>query len=178
MDVISLSEPSDFVVSKLDHTPRNLPDFDDLFNSQYWIVTNYGDAVFNTNLRFTVNEDLTNSDENDSSMIKLFERERMADNDWIYTSSAETVNAIDDEAEFDNITVFKQFLLGRTQSDNSIISTYPADDEIQAYLNDDLQIQFTRIVYPGSGNLHIMNSSNGSLIETKNASSMNFDGST
>jgi len=177
LNVSSISSPADLVVTRIDISPQSLPDFDDVFNSQYWIITQYGNSVLDTEVIFEVNEDLLNTDENNPENIKLFERDRKAYDDWMYYSNASNVSASTDKAEFSNVSEFKQFILGRTEADNEIIYTFPADDEQEVYLGDDLEIQFNRVVYPGTGNLHIMNS-DGSLFETLNASALDFNGST
>jgi parallel beta-helix repeat protein len=101
-------------VTRIDMCPNINPvDADTVFDSQYWVVNRFGSGSFNADLTFTISEDLTAADENNPSNIKLYTRPSNADTNWVYLVDASSVNATTDEATFDGITEFSQFIIGK-----------------------------------------------------------------
>ena len=85
----------------------------EVFDAQYWVVNRYGSGTFDADLTFTISEDLTAEDEYNPSQISLFTRSSTADSSWIHLTEASSVNATTDEATFDSITEFSQFIVTR-----------------------------------------------------------------
>jgi len=86
---------------------------DEVFDAQYWVVNRYGTGTFDADLTFTINEDLTIYDESGPSNIKLYTRSSNADSNWVYQTSASLVNAVNNEATFEGVTEFSQFIIAR-----------------------------------------------------------------
>ena len=107
---------AEITVSRIDILANiNPTEPDEVFDAQYWFVNRYGTGIFGADLTFTLSEDLTASDESNSNQIALFTRSSTADTDWVYLMSASSVNAVNNEATFDGITDFSQFIIGRWQ---------------------------------------------------------------
>jgi Concanavalin A-like lectin/glucanases superfamily/FG-GAP-like repeat len=107
-------ESAEITVTKIDTTANlNPSEPDTIFDSQYWVVNRFGSGTFDADLTFTITEDLTVSDETNPEQIVLYTRSSTADTNWVYLSDAGSVNASNDEATFDGITEFSQFIIGR-----------------------------------------------------------------
>ncbi|MCD4820326.1 MAG: hypothetical protein K8S23_16735 [Candidatus Cloacimonetes bacterium] len=114
MDFTAKTGTDTIVVSKLDLSPNiNPTEPDEVFDAQYWIVNRYGSGTFDADLTFTISEDLTIEDESNPEHIALFTRSSNADSNWIYLTDASSVIAATDEATFEGITEFSQFIIGR-----------------------------------------------------------------
>ena len=114
MNFISKSGIDTLVVSRID-TVANIQPFgvDSVLKAQYWVVGKYGTGTFETDMTFTVAEDLTQYDEAHPSSIRLFTRGSTADTNWRLLDSAVTVNAATNQATFNGITGFSQFIVAR-----------------------------------------------------------------
>ena len=114
MDFSAKTGTDTLVVTKIELAPNLEPaEYDVIFDEQYWVVNRCGTSTFETDLTFTVSEDLTSSDESNPAQIALYTRSSTADTNWVYLTSASSINAANDEATFSGITEFSQFILGR-----------------------------------------------------------------
>ena len=114
MDFTEKTGTDTIVVSRLNLTPSNNPtDPDDVFDSQYWVVNLFGNGSFSANLTFTLNEDITPDDEYYPAKIRLYKRNSNSDDAWSYVDFASSVDALNDNATFNNINTFSQFIIGR-----------------------------------------------------------------
>jgi len=167
MDFTEKTGTDTVVVSKLDLGPNTYPSIAlaDTFNSQYWIVNKFGDGTLNTDISFTVSEEITSSDELTPYDLKLFERESNADSIWLLLATAEYANAAAHSATFAGITNFSQFVMGR-KIELLVNRFSPNDDSTNVPLDANLLITFDRNVTAGSGNIIIMKTVNESIIET------------
>jgi len=105
---------AEITVTRIDTTSNTNPiEPDEVFSQPYWIVNRYGNGDFNADVTFTTSEDLTSNDENNPSQIALFTRASNSDDVWIYLTSASSVDAAIDEATFENIIDFSQFIITR-----------------------------------------------------------------
>ncbi len=138
-------------VSRIDTTPNIIPaQPDQVFDSRYWVVNRFGTGTFNTNLTFTVDEDLTVIDELAPAYIKLYTRGSNEDSGWGFLANANTVNATEDEVTFTGITSFSQFIIGK----------YIEPD---IYLNEDSIVFYALVGESQSDTLWIVNKGNDSL---------------
>lgn len=113
MDYTSTSNDT-ITATRIDIAPNLLPvGLEEVYDEQYWVVNRYGNDSFIANLTFTLDEDLTTADEYYPSYIKLYSRSSTSDTDWELVASAASVNAADDQATFEGITGFSQFILGK-----------------------------------------------------------------
>ena len=114
MDFTEKAGTDTIVVSRLNLSPSNNPtDPDDVFDSQYWVVNLFGDGSFSANLTFTLNDNLTPDDEYYPAKIRLYKRNSNSDDAWSYVDFASNVDALNDNATFNNINTFSQFIIGR-----------------------------------------------------------------
>jgi len=115
MNFTAKSRTNDFTVTKITRAPNTLPtDVLKVFDSQYWIVNQFGSGTFEANLTFTVTEDITPPDESSPGRIRLCRREGVSDGDWFIVGGATNASAANDAATFNNITNFSQFIIGIT----------------------------------------------------------------
>jgi len=104
---------AEITVTRIDTIPNiNPTEPDEVFDAQYWIVNRFGTGSFDADLTFTINEDITAEDESNPVQISLFTRSSNADTNWVQLTEASSVNAATDEATFDGITEFSQFIIG------------------------------------------------------------------
>jgi hypothetical protein len=103
------------VVARINTFPNiNPTGLETVFDGQYWAVHKYGTGTLTANLTFTINEDLNVLDENNPSNIQLYTRSSMADDSsWVLLASATAVNAATNQATFNGITGFSQFIIGK-----------------------------------------------------------------
>ncbi|MCX6304051.1 MAG: T9SS type A sorting domain-containing protein [Bacteroidetes bacterium] len=103
------------VVAKIDTFPNlNPAGLPAVFDRQYWVVHKYGTGTLTANLTFTLSQDMNLQDQGNPSNIKLYTRSSMADDaSWILLASATSVNAATNQATFEGITGFSQFILGK-----------------------------------------------------------------
>ena len=105
---------AEITVTRIDTTANINPNEpDEVFDNQYWVVDRFGSGTFDTDLTFTISEDLTIEDEANPEYIALFTRPSSADTSWAYLQTASFVNAMNNEATFDGITDFSQFIVSR-----------------------------------------------------------------
>ncbi|RLD59462.1 MAG: hypothetical protein DRJ05_06355, partial [Bacteroidetes bacterium] len=133
---------AEITVSRIDTLANTNPaGTDTVFNSQYWVVNRYGSGAFDTDLTFTISEDLIAEDETTPSQIKLYTRGSTADTDWALLASATTVNAANNTANFNGITGFSQFIIAREIShdieiDITVFLEGPYDEVLGEMLTD------------------------------------------
>ncbi len=105
---------AEIAVTRIDTIPNINPLVSDtVFDSQYWVANRFGSGIFNTEITFTISENLTTGDEHIPSQIKLYTRPSNADTNWAFLTSATTVDAASNTATFSGITGFSQFILAK-----------------------------------------------------------------
>jgi len=110
---------AEVTATRIDTIPNiNPASTDTVFDSQYWVVNRFGSGTFDADLTFSINEDLTAEDESSPSQIKLYTRGSNADTNWVFLTSANSVNAANNTATFNGITGFSQFIIAREVSHN------------------------------------------------------------
>ncbi|MBN1340880.1 MAG: VCBS repeat-containing protein [Bacteroidales bacterium] len=102
-------------VSRIDTLPNVLSctGADTLLSGRYWAVNRYGTGAFDADMKFYLSDDLVQNDEQNPGNVKLFTRPSNSDEAWSLVKSAGEVNAEEDYAVFNNITVSGQFIIGR-----------------------------------------------------------------
>ena len=122
-------------VTRLDDAPAVVPGtFVTPFDGRYWAVERFGAGAFETEITFTVSEDLTADDEADPGRIKLFTRASTADDEpWGVATSAVSVDAAANKATFAGITSFSQYLLGRSGTPETTAGTLLDFDGVDGY---------------------------------------------
>ncbi len=110
----SAQSGAEITVSRIDTVP-NLNPVNPVvvFDSEYWVVNRFGSGTFDTDLTFTLSEDLTVEDESDPASISLYTRGSTADTAWTMLTSASTVDAANNTATFNGITGFSQFIIAK-----------------------------------------------------------------
>jgi len=112
MDFQSIGS-AEITVTKIDTTANVNPiEPDEVVEQPYWIVNRYGTGSLDVDLTFTI-DDLTLADEINPFQIALFTRASNSDGAWVYLTSASSVNSATDEAYFEEITSFSQFIITR-----------------------------------------------------------------
>ena len=139
---------------------------DDFFDAQYWVVNRFGTGMFNTDLTFTISEDLTASDEANPSQIKLYTRSSTADDDWIYLTNASSVNAANDEVTFAGITEFSQFIIGRW-----IQSLDIPQNVIIEIIGTEVQLSWDEVVGANSYKIYASNDPEGAFEDVSSSGS-------
>ncbi|MEZ5195523.1 MAG: LamG domain-containing protein [Bacteroidales bacterium] len=105
---------AEITVARIDTLPNTIPSSPEtIFSGQYWIVNRYGSGSFETDLTFTVEENLRTSDENHPANISLYTRGSTSDTAWALLTSASSVNAENNTVTFEGISGFSQFILAR-----------------------------------------------------------------
>ncbi len=134
---------AEITVTRINATANiNPTEPDEVFDAQYWVVNRYGNGTFDADLTFTIIEDLTSTDENNPSYIKLYTRSSNADSNWILLMTASSVNASTDEVTFDNITDFSQFFIGRTAPQ----SLNPPQNLTIEVVDEEVQLSWDEVV--------------------------------
>jgi len=91
----------------------NWPEFDG--NNDYVVLGNptlKPTSALRVDL-WAYSENLTTYDESYPSQIALFTRSSNADTNWVFLTNASSVDATNEEANFDGIMEFSQFIIGR-----------------------------------------------------------------
>lgn len=131
-------------VSGIDTLPNVLSGTgaDTLLLSRYWAVNRYGTGTFDADMKFFLSDDLVQNDEQNPGNVKLFTRPSNSDEAWSLVKSAGEVNASEDFAIFNNITVSGQFIIGRdnypdisVNPPNLDFGYLPAGDSSSLFLN-------------------------------------------
>jgi len=153
MDFILHSETDTFVVTRIDRSPNiNPADVYETFDSQYWVINQYGTGTFEINLSFAIQEELTSEDEQILEQIQAYRRESNADTEWYFSEYADNVVAQGyNEVMFEDITEFSQFIVCRN---------LVPDIQIEA---DTLNFENVFIGYPESDTLTIYNTGDDTL---------------
>ncbi|MCX6270714.1 MAG: right-handed parallel beta-helix repeat-containing protein [Bacteroidetes bacterium] len=103
---------AEVTVTRIDTTPNTTPpEVDRPFDSQYWIINRYGTGAFNTDLTFTLSENLKPEDQELPSRIKLYHRNSNSSGAWTLISSASSVDSVNNRATFNGISNFGQFMV-------------------------------------------------------------------
>ena len=123
----------------------------EVFDAQYWVVNRYGSGTFDADLTFTISEDLTAEDEYNPSQISLFTRSSTADSSWIHLTEASSVNATTDEATFDSITEFSQFIVTRW------IQSFDAPQNVSITVSDSVYISWDAVSGANSYKIYASN---------------------
>jgi len=132
----SAHNAAEITVTRIDTIPNlNPTEPDEAFDSQYWNVNRFGTGSFDADLTFAVSEDLTIEDESNPSNIRIYTRESNDTEDWINLSSAGSVNTGNDEATFDGIDQFSQFIIGRKTPSENFPGTCLDFDGTNDYIN-------------------------------------------
>ena len=109
-------------VTRIDTTPNMNPTGQTtVFDDQYWVVNRFGSGTFDAGLTFTISENLTSADETNPSNVKLFARASNADTSWAFLTSASSVSAANDEATFNGISGFSQFIITSDNTPEEIV---------------------------------------------------------
>ena len=113
----NLQNGAEITVTRIDTTANvNPSEPETVFDEQYWVVNRFGTGSFNTDITFTISEDLTAQDESYPTNIKLYTRDSNADTNWEYLADAISVNAAINTAAFSGISSFSQFLVTRDKN--------------------------------------------------------------
>jgi len=119
--------------TRIDTSPNIIPtEPDRVFDDQYWVVNRYGSGSFVADLTFTINEELIPEDATSPDNIKLYTRGSNADTNWIYLTSADSIDAANNKAVFDSITQFSQFIVARYTDTIPILSVTPQSRNVSA----------------------------------------------
>ena len=95
-------------VARIDTLPNILPECPFVvLDEQYWVVNRYGTGTFDANLTFTTAEELAM----DPSLFLLYSRPSTSDTEWMYVTSASSVNTTEKKVTFEGITHFSQFII-------------------------------------------------------------------
>ncbi len=117
MDFSSKTGSDSIVVTKINISPNSFPSSDyQSFDTQYWVVNNFGTNDFITDITFEPNENLITYDEIYPYSIKLFSRNSNSDSAWVLIDSAHSVNADQNTIVFKGIDHFSQFLIARGEN--------------------------------------------------------------
>ena len=114
MNFTAKSGTDDFTVTKITLSPNIVPsDVDEVFDSQYWVIHQFGGGTFTADITFEVNENLSADDEANPAHIKLFKRNSTADGDWSPITRASSVDAAANTVAFRYLCPCSQFILVR-----------------------------------------------------------------
>ena len=117
---------AEIVVSKINLAPNTLPTgLTRVFNSQYWTIHRFGTGSFAGNITFKVDEDLTSTDTTAPDDIVLYGRNFNSDGSWALIDVATAVNATTNQAIFNNISNFDQFIIGSTSDGAAAVDCIP-----------------------------------------------------
>ncbi|MCD4819997.1 MAG: FG-GAP-like repeat-containing protein [Candidatus Cloacimonetes bacterium] len=171
MDMNTISDPLTFVATKLYNTPNLVPNYENAFNDNYWIINAYGTGTYETDLNIDIDGDFTSDDETYPDKIKLFKRDSNSNGDWQFINNAYAIDSTSETATFDSITDFSQLIIERADNELVADTISPQDDEIDVLNDTDLIITFNQKTFAGSGNVAIYNAENDELVESIPATS-------
>ena len=114
MDMTAKTGTDTLVLTRIDWYP-NLPPQqpDHVLNAQYWVSQKYGDGTFNSNMEFSVQENITSLDLAHQDSIQLFTRSGNSGGQWSFDQGANSLSAVNETVEFTNISSTGQFIIGR-----------------------------------------------------------------
>lgn len=156
------------VVARIDTIPNITPaTVDTVYDSQYWVVNDFGNGTFTANLSFTIAEDLTPDDENNPSNIRLYGRVVTSHhNDWTLITPANIVDATSNTATFIDVSSFGQFMLGRHEGTTPFLMTHLSPDNGGTiYYSHNFEITFNEVATDVDGKSIWLYKSNGTLVE-------------
>ncbi|MCD4817689.1 MAG: LamG domain-containing protein [Candidatus Cloacimonetes bacterium] len=108
------SMPAIFVVtaSKIDVAPNVLPDCDNIYEDQYWII-HTDDLTWDADAAFIFPENITSEDELVPHLYKLYSRETNAIGSWTKIAEADAVNSSSNSVTFNSMVVEGQFIISK-----------------------------------------------------------------
>jgi len=113
MDFTTKTGIDTIVVSKLNIEPNTTPNEYISFNSQYWVVNNFGSDSFTTDLTFNPIEIIKPEDETRPEDLILLNRASNSDSIWFNLREGSAANVSTNTITFDSISTFSQYLIGR-----------------------------------------------------------------
>jgi len=153
---------SEVVVSKINLAPNTIPTgLARVFDNQYWAIHRYGAGSFSGNITFKIAEDLTDRDAQMPDEVLLYGRNFNSDMEWILVTAATSVDAANDQATFDAITNFDQFLIAA--SSNGVVESTDCIADMVYENRADLPNVNSSTTYIKAGNI---NGSGEVVIET------------
>jgi len=139
---------AEVTVTRIDTIANMMPaETGTVLDSQYWVVNRFGTGTFDTDITFTVNEDLTESQQDFPGQIRLYTRSGTADTNWVYLSNANSVDAAEDKVAFTNITGLGQFILGTESHVDSFVGTALEFDGVDDYVQISINSPQTDYTY-------------------------------
>jgi hypothetical protein len=103
-------------VSRIDTLPNQLPSdpiLDTVYMKQFWVINRFGTGNFNADITFTVGEDLTQTDLNNASGFHLYRREANSTGAWTLFAGSPSIDPVNDQITFFDISGFSQFMIAR-----------------------------------------------------------------
>jgi|GEM_PF-1854127 len=162
-------------VTRLDDAPSSLPEggsVETVFDGQYWVFDRVGTGSFNTDVTFTVSEDLSGDT---AGRLLLFRRDSRAGSSvpWEQVGAADSLDATAKTITFRGLTAFSQFILVRAPAaqtvPGSLISLDGVDDYVEipdgpafAFDTDSSYTAETWVRYSGTGGPSV---NDGSILE-------------
>ncbi|MCK5147568.1 LamG domain-containing protein [bacterium] len=114
IDFTAKSSSDEFVVTKINNAPNSNPTGEDeVMDSQYWVIEQFGSGTFTADLHITTSEELTSEDRDNPNRIRCFTRNSNSDETWSLLKSAYTVSASSNTAVFKDINTLSQFIITR-----------------------------------------------------------------
>ncbi|MEI8047237.1 MAG: LamG-like jellyroll fold domain-containing protein [Bacteroidota bacterium] len=131
----ALSGTDNITVSRINLSPNTKPS-DPFYAacSQYWVVKNFDNKIFTTDLTFTLTDDFNSYNGLNPGSVKLFARSANSDGDWSLVKKAASVDTVANTATFSGVNAFGQFLVLRSYPENysgNALEFDGADDYIQ-----------------------------------------------
>ncbi len=99
---------------------------DAVFDSQYWAIETWGDQIYQADVTFHVEEDVTAADEASPEILTLYWRSFGSDGDWVLHSRAIDASSADNTITFTGITSLSQFVIARN-------TNFPSPDGVPGY---------------------------------------------
>ncbi len=105
-----------------------IPAGETILDNQYWVVNRYErSGALNMTTTFSINEDITATDEAQPLQMLLYHRPSNSDGDWAFLANGASANASTDEVTFSKVETTGQFLI--TRSSAPVISLSSLSDE-------------------------------------------------
>jgi len=112
MNITGFSSTDTLVVKRISAAPNEIPsDVDYVFDSQYWVMNNYGSGVNTAQITFTVSEDIESKYEGSPEFFKLYGRTANSDSSWTYVSDGVSVDISNDIVTFSAVSTFQQYIV-------------------------------------------------------------------
>jgi len=162
-------------VTRLNLAPNLLPDWDQVFDSQYWVIHSYGTGSYTADLSCAVVEELNERDELLPGQLQLHSRSANGTDGWDIKAYAAAVDSAAHSITFSALDSFSQLLLSR-QTTPLLITHTPADNETEVRPDQNLLLTFYTDVFPGPGTIAIMNTAPDTVYEAIFASAASIAG--